>query len=304
MKTNGRNGITLIALVITVIVLLILAGTAITLALDGGGLFAHTNNAVARWNAAIAEEEEKTNEVWNILNTLNGKSPTPTVTPERITTATLLSSTDMSYTMVSNLDFDWINVIGDLNIPAIYAFQKSPTTPENPTTDNTKVVISTSTSEYPVYVWIGKRENSSIENLDGEDINVVFDTIYWWSEADKVYLNEDCSYFFSGAMFLSDISGLSTVDTSNVTNMSNMFADCVRLTDLSALAGWDTSNVTDMSGMFFNCNGFSDASALNSWNISNVQNFDRMFGARTYYSTFTYPNWNGTWSEGTFTPAN
>ena len=52
-----RRGITLIALVITVIVLLILAGTAITLGLNGGDLFGHANTAAQRWNESVINEE-------------------------------------------------------------------------------------------------------------------------------------------------------------------------------------------------------------------------------------------------------
>jgi len=53
----NRKGITLIALVITVVVLLILAGTAVTIGLNGGDLFKHTNNAVNKWNNGVKRED-------------------------------------------------------------------------------------------------------------------------------------------------------------------------------------------------------------------------------------------------------
>ncbi len=68
-KFKKQKGITLIALVITVIVLLILAGTAITVGLSGDGLFERTNAAVEKWNSRVAEEENTINNVWN--NVLN-----------------------------------------------------------------------------------------------------------------------------------------------------------------------------------------------------------------------------------------
>lgn len=43
------------------------------------------------------------------------------------------------------------------------------------------------------------------------------------------------------------------IDTSNVTDMNNMFNYCRSLTSLD-LSGWDTSNVIDMNSMFFGCN--------------------------------------------------
>ena len=62
-----KHGITLISLVITIIILLILAGVAINLALDSDGLFSKALEASNKWNVAVADEGEKINELWNIL---------------------------------------------------------------------------------------------------------------------------------------------------------------------------------------------------------------------------------------------
>ena len=53
----NRKGITLIVLVITVVVLLILAGTAVTIGLNGGDLFEHTDSATGKWNDASFKEQ-------------------------------------------------------------------------------------------------------------------------------------------------------------------------------------------------------------------------------------------------------
>ena len=80
-----QKGITLIALIITVIVLLILAGTAISIAINGGDIFGKASQAREGWNSAVATEEQKINEVWNILNTMtggnNGGGANPTPNP-------------------------------------------------------------------------------------------------------------------------------------------------------------------------------------------------------------------------------
>lgn len=52
---------------------------------------------------------------------------------------------------------------------------------------------------------------------------------------------------------ISDISGLASWNTGNVTRMGGMFYDCFSLTNVDALASWDTDNVTDMNFMFFRC---------------------------------------------------
>ena len=61
-----KHGITLIALVITIIVLLILAGVSINVVFNQGDLFGKANNAVEKWNNKIAEEE-------NLINTIFGE---------------------------------------------------------------------------------------------------------------------------------------------------------------------------------------------------------------------------------------
>ena len=54
-----EKGITLIALVVTIIVLLILAGVAISLTIDQGGIFDRAQKAANTWrNASLNEERE------------------------------------------------------------------------------------------------------------------------------------------------------------------------------------------------------------------------------------------------------
>lgn len=87
-------------------------------------------------------------------------------------------------------------------------------------------------------------------------------------------------------------------DTSNVTNMSNMFNanrsfnqnisgwNTSRVTDMSRMfsdnivfnqpiGSWDTSNVRDMKYMFYNANAFNFP--LDSWSTGNVTNMSGMF---------------------------
>lgn len=61
MKKIRREdkGITLIALVVTIIILLILAGVAITLIVGNNGLFARAQNAANTWKKAEANEKEE-----------------------------------------------------------------------------------------------------------------------------------------------------------------------------------------------------------------------------------------------------
>lgn len=64
-------------------------------------------------------------------------------------------------------------------------------------------------------------------------------------------------------------------DTSKITSMYHMFADCMRMTDYS-FDGWDTSNVTDMNGMFNDNNALAriDVSMFNTAQANLGQMFE------------------------------
>ncbi|MBR6034234.1 MAG: hypothetical protein IKP28_05850 [Clostridia bacterium] len=64
---KSKSGITLVALVITVIVLLILAGTAIAMGLNQGELFSKTNDSVEKWNEGAKKEQQTVQETIQYL---------------------------------------------------------------------------------------------------------------------------------------------------------------------------------------------------------------------------------------------
>ena len=64
-------------------------------------------------------------------------------------------------------------------------------------------------------------------------------------------------------------------DTSNITDMYGMFADCKSLKSLD-LSSFDTSNVVDMGFMFNNCSSLTSLD-LSSFNTKNVFNMGGMF---------------------------
>ncbi len=63
-----EKGITLIALVVTIIILLILAGVTLTTALSQNGLFQRAKIVVEKYKEAEAYEAEKLREVENLLD--------------------------------------------------------------------------------------------------------------------------------------------------------------------------------------------------------------------------------------------
>lgn len=116
-------------------------------------------------------------------------------------------------------------------------------------------IISTPNSIIPSYMWYD--DNG---------------TIYYYSELDKIYLNEDCSFMFYNLTL--DNIDLSSFDTSNVTNMSYMFNGLL-FEDKLDLTTFNTSNVTNMRRMFSE-NEINEID-LSSFDTSNVIDMNRMF---------------------------
>ena len=144
----------------------------------------------------------------------------------------------------------------DTNITSVRRSATAPTA-ENMTPTHK---ISASDSVMPIYMWY---DNG---------------TIYWWSDAAIVYLNE-----LSYGMFrnLKSLTYIDTTDfnTSKVTDMSEMFEYSNSLTTLD-LSNFDTSNVTDMNYMF-NYNSSLTTLDLSNFNTSKVTNMQGMFAECT-----------------------
>ena len=70
LKTYNANGITLVALVVTIIVLLILAGVTITSLLGDDGIIAKAQRAADLTNAAIQQEQEEMNALLEEFNSI------------------------------------------------------------------------------------------------------------------------------------------------------------------------------------------------------------------------------------------
>ena len=126
------------------------------------------------------------------------------------------------------------------------------------------------------------------ENIEDEEsdyeiklwLNPIDKTAYYYAEPEKVYLNADSSRMFflwygeqKIKNFLElDLSGF---NTSNVTNMSQMFARMSNLTTLD-LSNFDTSKVTNMSYMFENMYNLTTLD-LSNFDTSKVTNMSYMF---------------------------
>ncbi|MDD7028636.1 MAG: BspA family leucine-rich repeat surface protein, partial [Prevotellaceae bacterium] len=106
---------------------------------------------------------------------------------------------------------------------------------------------------------------------------VVFDASF--ANARPVYTK----FWFYNCNNLSEIVGIQYLNTSEVTDMHNMFAICSSLTSLD-LSGFDTGKVTDMGMMFFNCSKLKTIYVSDSFTTVNVTSSSQMFHLCTLLS--------------------
>lgn len=85
----------------------------------------------------------------------------------------------------------------------------------------------------------------------------------------------NCYAWFQGCVNLTSIEGIEYLNTSQVTDMHNMFSECSRLqtTDFS---GFDTRKVKNMSYMFYNCGSLKSLD-ISNFNTSEVTDMRGMF---------------------------
>lgn len=105
-------------------------------------------------------------------------------------------------------------------------------------------------------------------------------------------------FMFGNCNDLTTVPFINSWNTSNVTNMINMFVECHSFND--NISGWDVSNVTDMGGMFDNTYLFNQP--IGSWDVSNVQSIRYMFLQNTVFNQ-NLSSWdvsNVTDMKGTF----
>ena len=172
------------------------------------------------------------------------------ITNHAPTTATLKVGKDFRFTVKSLV-----------RSSGIKEFKKASSAPAPGTSTE---VASTTDSEMPAYLWYDAPSK----------------TVFWWSDADTVYANEDSSSMFGslGDVEKIDMTG---INTSRVKNMSAMFHSAMNIYKHIELSSFDTSNAEDMSFMF-TTGGMKtmeniDPIDFSRFNTSKVKNMEYMF---------------------------
>lgn len=99
-----------------------------------------------------------------------------------------------------------------------------------------------------------------------------------------------CSNWFNGCTNLSSIEGIENLNTSNVKNMSGMFALCSNLETLD-LSHFNTERVTTMAQMFYGCTKLHDLN-IDNFNTENVSYMNGMFDGCSGLDTLDLSHFN------------
>ena len=114
-------------------------------------------------------------------------------------------------------------------------------------------------------------------------------TVYYYTEAEKIFLNDDSNAMFHNLVNLTSLD-VSNFDTSKVRGMGNMFFGDEKLVSLD-LSNFNTQSLTNMDKMFY---GMSNLTNLNisSFDTSNVTNMNALFYGMANIENIDISNFN------------
>lgn len=294
-----EKGITLVALVVTIIVLLILAGVAINMVLGENGLIQKAK--VAQEKYAVAEEKEKIQMAYAayLMGNLDGefdaealkakvKEQAPdaevTVSEDGKSVTVTYPETGNSYTIDSNGNVTEKDTLTNgaetvPEIPNTYANMETGTSfrtdVENLNGGELKLITSVKFAKSAPATGVTTADVSAEKN---GSILAWMDngTLYIYSEAGHLTLAQDSQSLFMSFENATSID-ISRFDFSHVKIFDNMFGGCQSLLSLD-LRNVDTSSAESMHGMFGGMWVITSLD-LSSFDTSKVTNMFAMFAA-------------------------
>ena len=301
IKITAENGITLVALVITIVILIILATITINAAFGEEGLIARAEQAKNLTEQATRNEQESLNSLMDEFDDIiNGEEPEEVectdiyVTLYEDGTLAFASTADnkldkpikAEYGNIRGQDYTIENFkdislggfnLEDIKVPWFFDISEIiEGTGEYPNAIILDEIVPSSTSWW----FIGMSEINGIENLNTINVTKMQCMFYFCSLQELNVSNfdtsnvTDMSFMFERCAKLQELN-VNNFDTSNVTDMSFMFYACVSLQELN-VSNFDTSNVTDMSFMFIGCSLLQELNVSN-FDTSNVTDMSSMF---------------------------
>jgi len=264
-EVREEKGITLVGLVVTIVVLLILAGITLGNVFGDGGSIKLTQDQKNRIEEEIASKQE---EIAGLENQLKeeqiDKKPPPVEASTEMyaflyTDGTLsIGSKEeaISYKTVSKA---YGNIVGKTQI----VVENNTTIWQRPWIDDATSITTVIFKEQvaPTFTagWFyGCTNLTNIQKIEN-------------FRTDKI---TDMRNMFCNCSNLESLN-VSKFNTENVTNMQSLFYNCGKLTSLN-VSNFNTDKVTNMFAMFYNCTNLTNLDVSN-FNTENVTNMTRMF---------------------------
>lgn len=248
-----EKGITLIALVVTIIVLLILAGVTINIALGNDGLIERAKQT--KEEKIVGDEKEQIQLAYTSakMGTLGAEITERDLNAELTqmlgaNEALAKSNGDGSFNVHYNkTGHDYtLNDSGiERYVPEVLQLSEVYGKLYD---DGTLILSSTEYTDNSRNIThdFGKVENKTDSNYwSNSSYNTLITKV---SFHDKIVPNST-AYYFNNLTNLTSFENMSNLKTGLVTDMKYMFAGCANLTSID-VSHFDTSNVTDMSYMF------------------------------------------------------
>ena len=295
----SNRGITLIALIITIIVMLILVAVTVQIVVDSG-LFGHAGRAVDKY----AEEQRKESELGTGKITINGveyesydefvngKSSTLIACPEEdVETAGFLGNTSILRVNIENVTIQkgteghsledencWdVSAAQDGSIIAWYTDNDSDSYYEVTIASENRIKANEDSEALFAYIGYNVPDETTIVGISNLDTTSV-------TSMRKMF-------FYCGYQSMRELDLGSNFDTSNVTDMGNMFERCgyTAMTSLDLEDKFDTSKVEYMDYMFSNCGklAMTNLNLGDKFNTINVTNMQGMFNDCGYTAMTT-----------------
>lgn len=274
----GKRGITLIALVVTIVILLILAGVTINTLFSDNGIIKKAQDAGNKMNEAINDELTQINDLTSELMEIMGENPRVTdIYVFLYDDGTLSFGTKNEPIEGKNVLKEYGNIKGQeyTNLTDEDSNSVSDTPWFNDRTSITTVSIIDEIVPLSTANWFHSCENlTEFENIERLDTSEV----------------TDMSIMFYRCSSLSSLD-LSSFDTSKLESMASMFLSCTNLTSLN-LSSFNTSNVTSMGSMFGYCSNLSEILGLERFNTDKVKNMGTMFYSCTSLTSLNLSSFN------------
>lgn len=287
-KLKNKKGITLIALVVTIVVLLILAGVSVSVVADKNGIIQNSQETKEQTRAAMVEKER---DLWKLEGQIY-QSDSEKETLEKVLERLEKENTITKEEKQAILETGEVTIAGKTIIfidGTIVACGNEENSADGSFLGNTSIKrgdieqinIITALNGHDANdekTWdISERKNGRyLAWYEDKDNNNFWEVTI--AGNGRVKLNKSAKLLFKALGTYAgkiEMNGIENLDTSEVTDMSYMFTDGSQYTDLD-LSSFDTSNVTTMSGMFLNCSKLTNLNLAN-FDTKNVVKFINLF---------------------------